>query len=79
MTLEYDMYIYICVDEHMHIYIYIYATPPHRSMDFWLLLGRGRLRVFSNYLIQNAVSMKFPELAVSVNFFQTQGLINLSS
>ena len=35
------------------IYIYIYAPPPPRSMDF-RLLGRGRLRVFSNYLIQKS-------------------------
>ena len=40
-----------------YIYIYIYATPPLRSMDF-RLLGRGRLKGFSNSLISNAVSMK---------------------
>ena len=55
------VYMYICKHTYIHIYIYIYiyATPPLRSMDSWLL-GRGRLRVFSNYLIQNAVSMKIP-------------------
>ena len=38
---------------YIYIYIYIYATPPLRSMDF-RLLGRGRLRVFSHYLIQKS-------------------------
>ena len=41
----------------MYIYICICYPPAHRSMDFRLLDG-GRLKVFSNYLIQNAVSMK---------------------
>ena len=56
-------YIHTCsilhnIPETMHIYV-IYMLPPHRSMDF-RLLGGGRLRVFSNYLFQNAVSMKIP-------------------
>ena len=53
-----------CMNERMracrYVYICIYRNicyPPHRSMDF-RLLGKGGLRVFSNYLIQNAVSMK---------------------
>ena len=50
-------YIHIFVYKTIYIYIYICYPPPHRSIDF-RLLGRGRLRVVSNYLIQNAVSMK---------------------
>ena len=51
-------YIYRCIYMYIYIYVYIYMLPPpHRSMDF-RLLGRGGLRVFSNNLIQNAVSMK---------------------
>ena len=47
-TFEPNMIIHIS-----YIYIYICYPPPLRSMDF-RLLGRGRLRVFSNYLIQTS-------------------------
>ena len=41
----------------IHLRAYIFMLPPLRSMDF-RLLGRGRLKGFSNSLISNAVSMK---------------------
>ena len=53
------VYLHICTSLCMYMYmsLYIYMLPPHRSMDF-RLLGRARLKGFSNYLISNAVSMK---------------------
>ena len=65
------MCIYIGMNTNIRVCIYIYATP--QSIHGFGLLGRGRLKVFSNYIIQNAVSMKFTVLSVSVYFFQTQG------
>ena len=63
MTGKIDIYIYISIiytyiiySEYIHN-IYICYPPPLRSMDF-RLLGRGRLKGFSNSLISNAVSMK---------------------
>ena len=58
-----NIYIYRTYGKNKNIYIYIeriyiyICYPPHRSMGF-RLLGRGRLKGFSNSLISNAVSMK---------------------
>ena len=47
----------MCTSVFVYIYIYICYPPPLQSMDF-RLLGRGRLKGFSNSLISHAVSMK---------------------
>ena len=57
MYISIHVYMYVLMYVHMYIptdiYIYICYPPPLRSMDF-RLLGKGRLRVFSNYLIQKS-------------------------
>ena len=47
------IYIHTCMHIQKYVYTYIHMLPPHRSMD----LGRKRLKVFSNNLIQHAISM----------------------
>ena len=41
------------IDTDVRVNVYICYPPALRSMDF-RLLGRGRLRVFCNYLIQKS-------------------------